>query len=144
MVYEGKYCEGHFADELVEACAKMIEGWDPQPRPAWVTCVPSQKRPRLVAGFALRLAQRLRLPFLDILVKSVDRPEQKSMCNSYQQMQNVQGSLALTGEIPDSPGFLIDDVVDSGWTLTVATWLIRSNGGGPIFPVVLSQAGRDT
>jgi ATP-dependent DNA helicase RecQ len=143
MVYEGKYTQGHFADDLVEACAQMIKGWDPQPRPAWVTCVPSQKRPRLVPGFAIRLAQRLKLPFLDILVKTVDRAEQKSMSNSYQQMHNVQGSLGLTGNVPDSAGFLIDDVVDSRWTITVATWLLRSNGAGPIFPVVLSLAGGD-
>ena len=35
----------------------MIQRWQPQPFPTWVTCIPSLKRPELVPNFAQRLAQ---------------------------------------------------------------------------------------
>jgi ATP-dependent DNA helicase RecQ len=37
---------------------------------------------------------------------------------------------------------LIDDMVDSRWTLTVSAWLLRSNGSGEVWPMALSQAGQ--
>ena len=143
LVYQGKYVHGQFTDELVEACAQLVLRWDPQPPPGWVTCIPSRKRPVLVPNFAARLAQRLSLPFLPLLEKTDDRPEQKAMSNSFQQMSNVRDSLALTQAVPPDPVLLIDDIVDSRWTLTVATWILRSNGAGQVFPSVLSQAGGD-
>ena len=49
--------KGHFRDELVDAAAEMLrERWRPEPPPAWVACVPSRKRPRLVPDYGARLA----------------------------------------------------------------------------------------
>jgi len=144
LVRQGKYHDGHFADELVTACAEMIHGWNPQPAPAWVTCVPSLRHPDLVPNFARRLADALGLPFHAILVKTDNRPEQKTMANSTQQARNIDGSLALDGRpVPDGPVLLVDDMVDSRWTLTVAAWLLRKNGSGEVWPVALSEAGHD-
>ena len=33
---------------------------------------------------------------------------------------------------------LVDDMVDSRWTLTVATWLLRTHGAGEVWPLVLA------
>ena len=144
QVYQGKYRDGHFPDELVEATSQLMKRWNPQPSPLWVTCIPSQKRPQLVPSFAARLAERLGLPFHPVLAKTEDRPEQKTMCNSHQQMANVQGPLALTQPVPVGPVLLVDDVVDSRWTLTVAAWLLRSHEAGQVFPLVLAVAGGDS
>jgi ATP-dependent DNA helicase RecQ len=38
---------------------------------------------------------------------------------------------------------LVDDMVDSRWTLTVATWLLRGNGSGEVWPIALSLTGHD-
>ncbi|MBZ2193101.1 recombinase RecQ [Pseudoalteromonas arctica] len=38
---------------------------------------------------------------------------------------------------------LIDDIVNSKWTSTVAAWLLRHNGSGEVWPLALSQTGRD-
>ena len=38
------------------------------------------------------------------------------------------------------PVLLIDDIVDSRWTMTVAAWLLRSNGNGEVWPLVLARA----
>jgi ATP-dependent DNA helicase RecQ len=143
LVRQGKHRDGRFADELVEACAAMVREWNPQPAPSWATCVPSLRHPDLVPDFAQRLAAALDLPFHKVLVRTENRPEQKTMANSSQQARNVDGSLSPSGEpIPRGPVLLIDDLVDSRWTLTVSAWLLRSNGSGEVLPMALSQAGQ--
>lgn len=144
LVRWGKYHDGKFADDLVGACVKMVREWNLQPEPTWVTCVPSLRHPDLVPNFAKRLAAALGLPFYMAIAKTDDRPEQKTMANSTQQARNIDGSLALNGQpVPQGPVILVDDIVDSRWTLTVAAWLLRTSGSGDVYPVALSQAGHD-
>ena len=121
LVSCGKYRDGRFADELVVACLELVVQWSPQPAPEWVTCIPSRRHPDLVPSFAERLAIRMELPFHRVLEKTEDRAEQKSMANSTQQARNVDGSLAIFREpLPAGPVLLVDDMVDSRWTLTLA------------------------
>ena len=144
LVRIGKYPDKYFSDELVEACRNMVLEWNPTPQPIWITCIPSRRHPDLVPNFAQRLAESLNIPFYDVLEKTDDRPEQKSMANSSQQARNVDGSLALkTDKLPDGHVFLIDDMVDSRWTITVATFLLRSNSSGEVFPLALAYTGHD-
>lgn len=144
LVRKGKYHDSHFSDELVGACVKMIREWNPQPGPTWVTCVPSLRHPDLVPNFAQRLATALGLPFHLVIAKTDNRPEQKTMANSTQQARNIDGSLAISSDhIPRGPVLLVDDMVDSRWTLTVSAWLLRKHGSGPVWPLALSQTGHD-
>jgi len=144
LVRQGKYHDGYFSDDLVAACVKMIQEWNPQPSPTWVTCVPSLRHPELVSNFAQRLAAALGLPFHMVIAKTDARPEQKTMANSTQQARNIDGSLALNGQpIPPGPVLLVDDMVDSRWTLTVSAWLLRKSGSGAVWPMALSQTGPD-
>lgn len=143
LVRSGKYQESRFTDELVSACASLVREWGPQPTPAWVTCIPSRRSPELVHDFAMRVAAALDLPFVPVLSKTDDRPEQKSMLNSTQQARNIDGSLEImTATVPPGPVLLVDDIVDSRWTLTVAAHLLRRHGSGPVLPLVLAQAGQ--
>ncbi len=115
LVRKGKYHDGHFSDDLVAACLKMIQEWNPQPAPTWVTCVPSLRHPDLVPNFAQRLAAALGLPFQIIIAKTDKRPEQKTMANSTQQARNIDGSLGLNGQpILSGPVLLVDDMVVPG------------------------------
>lgn len=138
LVREGKYGDRRFADELVDACANLIREWSPEPAPTWVTCVPSLRHPVLVPDFATRLATALGLPFHAALAKTEARPEQKSMSNSSYQARNVDGSLEIRGVVMPGPVLLVDDMVDSRWTLTVAAWLLRTGGSGEVFPIALA------
>ncbi|HJT53089.1 MAG TPA: RecQ family ATP-dependent DNA helicase [Candidatus Angelobacter sp.] len=143
-VREGKYNTGRFNDELVQACATVIRNWNPQPSPAWITCIPSLRHTMLVRDFAERLARVLGLGFAMVLRKTDDRPEQKKMANSTQQARNLDGAFEVAVErLPSGSVFLVDDLVDSRWTMTVAGWLLRTHGSGPVFPVALAYAGRD-
>lgn len=144
LVRHGKYHDKHFSDDLVAACVKMVHEWNPQPAPAWVTCVPSLRHPDLVPHFAKRLAAALGLPFHMVIAKTDARPEQKTMANSTQQARNIDGSLALNSKaVPHGPVLLVDDMVDSRWTLTVSAWLLRQAGSGEVWPMALSQTGHD-
>jgi ATP-dependent DNA helicase RecQ len=75
--------------------------------------------------------------------KTDDRPAQKEMANSSQQAKNIDGSLRIQSSVPAGPVLLVDDMVDSKWTLTVAAWLLRNHGSGEVWPLALSQTGQD-
>ena len=139
LVRQGKSRDGRFVDQLVEACAAMARSWAPHPSPAWVTCIPSRRHPNLVPEFARRLAAALNLPFHPVLEKTDERPAQKEMANSSQQARNMDGSLRINRTVPTGPVLLVDDMVDSKWTLTVAAYLLTSNGSGPVYPLALAS-----
>jgi ATP-dependent DNA helicase RecQ len=142
LVRQGKYRDRRFANELVAACVRLMREWNPQPAPAWVTCIPSLRHTDLVPDFVQRLAVALHLPFHAVLEKTDDQPEQKSMANSTQQARNIDGSLRVIARVvPIGPVLLVDDMVDSRWTFTVAAWLLRSHGSGDVWPLALGQAG---
>ncbi len=141
LVRNGKYRQDHFSDELVFAAKELIQNrWGPSPPPTWITAIPSRRRPRLVYDYVERLAGALNLPFYPVLNRTANAPEQKTMQNSSMQARNVHGSLSISGDIPCSPVLLVDDIVDSRWTLTLAGWLLRSNGSGPVYPFTLARA----
>ncbi len=141
LVRHGKYQNQRFAEELVDACAKLVREWMPVPAPTWVTAIPSRRRPTLVPDFAERLARALNLPFHVVLGRTQDHQEQKEMENSAYQARNVWESLAVSSAPPAGPVLLVDDIVDSGWTMTVAAYKLRSDGSDEVFPMALSLAG---
>jgi ATP-dependent DNA helicase RecQ len=142
LVKKGKYSDGFFSDDLVDACEKMIKEWRPSPSPLWVTCIPSLRHPELVPSLARRIAKKLDLPFIPAIRKAIERPEQKTMTNSVQQARNVAGSINVNNEaVKAGAVLLVDDIIDSGWTMTVAAFLLQQSGSGEVFPLALSIAG---
>ena len=140
LVNVSKNQQQYFSDELIDACVVMLKEWGPQPAPTWVTCVPSLRNPTLVPDFAKRLAQALNLSFRVAIEKTDSRPEQNKFNNSFQQARNVDGSLApLRDQILSGPVLLVDDVILSGWTLAISSWLLRKNGSGEVWPLALAQ-----
>lgn len=137
----GKYQDGRFSGELVKASADLIRNhWKPNPFPDWVTAIPSARRPHLVPDFAQSLAKALRIPFHPVLIRVKEAPEQKTMQNALMQARNVLDTIGIGQKIPRGPVLLVDDIVDSGWTLTMAGYLLRKNGSGPVYPFTLAQA----
>ena len=43
-------------------------------------------------------------------------------------------------KLPPVPVLLVDDMVDSGWTLTLASVLLQRQGSGPVYPFALAKA----
>ena len=138
LVADDKHA-GRFRDELVTAVAEMIrDRWKPQPAPTWLTSVPSHTHPDLVPGFALRLAECLGIPFIPAITKVRSNQPQKIQQNRFHQCHNLDGVFTIADTIPKGPVLLIDDIVDSGWTMTVLAALLCRAGSGPVWPVVLA------
>ena len=142
LVHHGKHRTGRFPDELVQACTRLAREWAPSPFPKWVACVPSLRHPELVPDFARRLAASLGLPFVVALHKVKDHPPQKNMANSAHQCLNlIETMQAVPEHFREGPVLLVDDIVVSRWTFTMATWLLRQSGSGEVWPMALAAAG---
>ncbi len=137
---------GQFDDSLVDAAFAFVrEQWKPSPSPTWVTSIPSRRNPLLVPEFARAMANRLGLPYIDVVAKVRDTEEQKLQENSVHQCRNLDGAFDLIAEPESGPVLLIDDVVDSGWTFTILSMLLRRAGSGPVLPFALATTRpRDT
>ena len=129
---------GHFGDELVEAAADLVRAWA---IPAdWVAAVPARRAGDPVSDFARRLATALGKPFEPLLDRAADRPPQREMANSAQQVANVRGAFAVTADPPPGACLLVDDVRFSGWTLAMVAGQLRRRGAGPVHPLALATA----
>lgn len=138
LVANGKYQANRFSDDLVAGCVAMLKAWSPEPAPKWVTCIPSLNHPELVPEFAARLARALGLPFIPCIEKAFANREQKEMGNSYQQVRNLDGVFKITEQCMAGECLLIDDMIDSGWTFTVASALLRKAGCSAVYPMALA------
>lgn len=141
LVRRGKYTDGRFSDDLVAGLADLVERWRPDPFPTWLTYVPSKRHPALVSDLAERLSTALDLPLIQAIGTKAEHPAQRTMRNSAMRTANVDGVFAIfPGTWQNEPVFLIDDMIDSGWTVTVAGYLLRQHGSGPVYPLALALA----
>jgi ATP-dependent DNA helicase RecQ len=146
-VQRGRTVDGAYDRALVDGSFRAIrDRWRPTPAPAWVTAVPSTSRPGSTEDVGRALAAQLGLPFVGVFAAAagVGAPQER-MENSVQQLRNVHAKLSIDGAaVIDGPVLLVDDIVDSGWTLTVAGALLREHGSGSVHPFALATAtGRD-
>jgi len=145
MVRQGKQTDGRFCAELVTAAARTIRSWGPEPRPAWVTCVPSRRHTGLVETFARQLAETLGLPFVDCIRKVRETEPQKTRQNTHQQVTNLENVFEVDArQVRPTPLLLIDDMVDSRWTFTVLGIKLLQAGGGAVFPFALADSSAGT
>jgi ATP-dependent DNA helicase RecQ len=140
--------DGPVPEDLVAAVVAVLAGWDWPRRPEGVVTVASRSRPRLVGSLGERLATVGRLPLLGTLERSGAGGGDGSRSNSAQRMRDVAGAFAVPpglaqrlAGLDGAPVLLVDDRVDTGWTLTVAASLLRRAGAGPVLPLVLAVEG---
>ena len=132
--------DGPVPDDLFDAAVQVLAGWDWERRPDAVCWVPSRRHPVLVESLATRLAQVGRLPLLGPL--AVDGPGNRPGGNSVHRVAAVVGSLTvppeLTAGLPGAHVLLVDDLVDSRWTMTVAGDLLLGQGAAAVLPFALA------
>jgi len=139
---DGGVADGAVPADVLAAVVQVLAGWGWADRPAGIVALPSRGRPQLVASLAAQLADVGRLPLLGTLERTRDEPA-AARSNSAQRLRAVAGSLRVPdGVVLDgSPVLLVDDLVDTGWTLTEAARLLREAGAGPVLPLVLAVDG---
>ena len=140
-VQKGKYLDGYFSDELVDASAKILSEFIKNNNIEWITPVTSKRHPQLVPDFAKRLADRLGIGYFEG-IKKFNAEEQKKFENSKGQYQNANDSFEII-QVKKENILLVDDMVDSRWTFTVCAMKMREMGSGDIYPFALANtAGR--
>jgi ATP-dependent DNA helicase RecQ len=129
--------------DLVAALVQVLAAWDWPQRPAGVVSLPSRSRPQLVGSLAGQIARIGRLPLLGALGYAGPGPGPRQF-NSPQRLQAVWRELVLPGPVGaavaglDGPVLLIDDQIETGWTMTVAAKLLREAGAPAVLPLALA------
>lgn len=141
LVKNGKQRDKVFDTELVNGVVEMIQAhWQPEPLPTWITAVPSLNNPTLVPRFAKQVANHLGIPFVPAVKKVRPTEPQKLMQNNFNQAKNLDGAFQITGwDGLNGNVILIDDMIDSGWTLSIVATLLREAGSGLVYPMALAK-----
>lgn len=129
--------------DVLDALVRVLAGWGWEQRPVGVVGIGSRTRPHQLDHLARRIAEIGRLPLLGTLSPTGERPAATE--NSAQRLAAVWEGLD-SATVPDlsgvdGPVLLVDDVVDSGWTMTVAARALRRAGAPEVLPLVLAVAG---
>ena len=112
-----------------------------------VAWLPSLSRPTLVSSLATGIAAAGRLELLGALALASDAQPLDGSTNSAYRLREVwsrfevpPGMAARLAEL-SGPVLLVDDLVDSRWSLTVAGRLLRRSGAQAVLPFALGQVG---
>lgn len=143
FIHDDKYVNNYFRDELVNASVELISEWlHGKLENMYVAYIPSLSKPELVKSFAHRVAKKLNIPCLDIIEKTKTTRPQKELENSAYQCKNAFDGFSVKEECNNRDILLIDDMVDSKWTLTVCGYMLREKGAGLVYPfAIASTAG---
>jgi ATP-dependent DNA helicase RecQ len=125
--------------EVFDACVTLLAGWDWEARPVGVVGIGSRTRPHQLAHLARRIAEIGRLPLLGMASSVGERPAPSA--NSAQRLAALWDGFTVPdlSEV-EGPVLLVDDVIDSGWTATVVTRLLRRAGVPAVLPFALALA----
>jgi ATP-dependent DNA helicase RecQ len=133
-------------DRLLTACVEVLAGWPWEQRPAAVVAMPSLRRPLLVDSVARHLAELGRLPYLGSLELTTDQGTGEPGGNSAFRLAAVYERFrvpaGLAGRLSGlaGPVLLVDDLVDSRWTITVAGRALQQAGAPGVLPFALAMA----
>jgi ATP-dependent DNA helicase RecQ len=140
--------------EVLKAWAHGDNRWST--RPAGVVVMASRRRPELVATLGERIAAVGRLPLLGMVARIDDgaRPDEAGgvphrdgeaggRANSAHRVIALRDAFdvpdTLAGRLPSltGPVLLVDDYVDSGWTMAIVARLLRRAGATGVLPLAL-------
>jgi len=139
--------------DVVAAVVSVLKDWshgaDPwERRPVAVVGVASRRRPELVRSLANRIAEIGRLRMLGLVEPGplAPPPGGGPRANSAQRVRALHDAFTLPPDLAaalsavDGPVLLVDDLVDSGWTMTLAARLLREAGAPAVLPFALAVA----
>jgi len=134
-------------EEVTRAVVQVLSGWGWVTRPVGVVAMPSRRRPAVVGSLAQQISQIGRLPLLGSLDLAHGGPVGEAGGNSAFRLANVWDRIVVGPELAEAleqargPVLLVDDVVDSRWTMTVAARALRRAGAEAVLPLALAIDG---
>ncbi|WP_410658103.1 RecQ family ATP-dependent DNA helicase [Amycolatopsis sp. lyj-112] len=134
--------DAELPDPVFQACIEVLKGWQWTERPVAVVEIPSATRPELVHGLATKLASIGRLEYLGAIASAGPPPRQ---ANSAQRLADLWRRLSLPDDVAarvaaaEGPVLLVDDLIDTGWTMTLSTRLLRQAGARSVLPFALAS-----
>jgi ATP-dependent DNA helicase RecQ len=138
--------DGPLPDDLQPAVIAVLRSWDWSSRPTAVIRAGSHRRPQLIADLAGRIATIGRLADLGELPHR--RSSASSRSNGAQRVAAVHNAYLLpdelaqrlAGEFRGAAVLLVDDFIQTGWTMAELARQLRSAGAGPVLPFALGLA----
>ncbi|HEX2417833.1 MAG TPA: helicase-related protein, partial [Micromonosporaceae bacterium] len=135
---------GRVTDDVFRAVVKVLAEWDWERRPAGVVSVGSGSRPVLLDSLARRIAHVGRLAYLGEVTR-IGGVRRHSDFNSVQRLSTVYDAFVVPEDmsravkaLDGGPVLLVDDLIATGWTMTVVARLLRLAGSGPVLPLALA------
>jgi ATP-dependent DNA helicase RecQ len=127
---------------MLDGCVRVLAQWDWAQRPTSVVAMPSRRRPELVDSLARGLAEIGRLPYAGALSLVDGGPAGEPGGSSAFRLAAVwQRFDASALSLPSGPVLLVDDLVDSRWTITIAARELRRVGVDAVLPFALALRG---
>jgi ATP-dependent DNA helicase RecQ len=133
---------------MIAACVRVLADWGWEERPAAIVSVPSRRHPLLVESIARGLAAAGRLPYAGALAWQNGGPTGEAGGNSAYRLASVWERFGVDGldagaveQFAGRPVLLVDDLVESRWTVTVASRSLRRAGASAVLPFVLALRG---
>ncbi len=129
--------------DLFKAVVQVLAAWDWGQRPAAVVTVPSRTRPAMITALGERIAATGSLAYLGSLGYLGSEPPGRQH-NSAQRLAALSRTLTVPGPLQAAlataggPVLLVDDRVDTGWTMTLAARLLRGCGAPAVLPFALA------
>lgn len=107
-----------------------------------IVAVPSLRRPKLTNKLAQAVAESNHIEYIDAVVKIKPGNKQSEMHNSIVQERNVEETIAIQNEdlLKDKHILLIDDTVNSRWTMTVIASKLLVHAKA-VYPFALVNTG---
>jgi ATP-dependent DNA helicase RecQ len=142
--------DGAIPDDVAAAVVEVLKAWAHgddrwERRPVGVVAVGSRRRPGLVGSIASHIANVGRLPLFGTL-PSTQAADARPAGNSAQRVRALHDAFAISPDLADAmssldgPILLVDDVVDSGWTMALAGRALRRAGAPAVLPLALAVA----
>ncbi|WP_203803471.1 RecQ family ATP-dependent DNA helicase [Paractinoplanes tereljensis] len=143
--------DGPIPSELAAAVVEILKAWAHgddawSRRPAAVVAVDSRRHPELIRTLAEHIARVGRLPLLGAVTSNAPSGD-GSRGNSAQRVRALHEAFAVPPEVAaelsglGGPVLLVDDLVDSGWTMVLAGRALRRAGADGVLPLALAVAG---
>ena len=131
-------------DEVLDGLIALLARWSKTwgQRPGVIVPMPSRSHPRRVKEIAYRLGTIGRIPVTELLEITGDEQAGSSSADGTAarvRAEHLLSTMRLRDNVtvPSEVVLLIDDQWRTGWTATVASYLLQRAGTGPVLPLAV-------